>query len=270
MKINRIFICAAAAALSAVLSASPVLGACGRYNTWNSCKNFSYSKTNSCSRYWYGYNDVQKDSIFNFLIEYRDKLYGSFENCTDKTENQFNDNSSNTENSDSCTGNNCSDNENQSPVKPNENQSSTGDSCENNSENKENSSSKDEAVSDEAAEVLNLVNKYRAENGLSSLKMNQKALKAANVRAEEISRSFSHTRPNGSSFSTALDAVGITNGTRGENIANGYKTPSAVMTAWMNSQGHRANILNSAYDEIGIGVYKDASGRLNWVQLFIG
>ena len=118
--------------------------------------------------------------------------------------------------------------------------------------------------------ILSLINQYRAQNGLSPLKMNEKASAAADVRAKEISTKFSHTRPSGASFSTALDAVGIKNGSRGENIANGYKTPQSVMTAWMNSSGHRANILNSSYEELGVGVYKDASGKLNWVQLFVG
>ena len=126
------------------------------------------------------------------------------------------------------------------------------------------------SVSSQANEVLALVNKYRKENGLNALTMNEKAQQAANVRAEEISRSFSHTRPDGRAFYTALDAVGIRNGSRGENIASGYKTPSEVMTAWMNSSGHRANILSKSYKELGIGIYKDGAGRLNWVQLFVG
>ena len=135
---------------------------------------------------------------------------------------------------------------------------------------KEGASSSQTAASSEAYEVLALVNKYRKENGLSDLTMNENAVKAANVRAEEISRSFSHTRPDGRAFYTALDAVGLTKGNRGENIASGYKTPADVMTAWMNSSGHRANILSKSYKEIGIGVYKDNTGRLNWVQLFVG
>ena len=126
------------------------------------------------------------------------------------------------------------------------------------------------AVSSEAYEVLNLVNKYRKENGLTALALNDNASKAANVRAEEISRSFSHTRPDGRAFYTALDTVGITKGSRGENIASGYKTAADVMSAWMNSSGHRANILSKSYKEIGVGIYRDGAGRLNWVQLFVG
>lgn len=120
-----------------------------------------------------------------------------------------------------------------------------------------------------AQQVLELVNEERAKVGAAPLKMNVKAVQAADVRAKEIVTSFSHTRPNGSSFSTALTESGVNFKTAGENIAWGQKTPQEVMNVWMNSQGHRANILNTAFTEIGIGVYQAPSGIIYWTQLFL-
>ena len=86
------------------------------------------------------------------------------------------------------------------------------------------------------------MNEERARNGLSPLTVHTGAEKAAAVRAREIQTSFSHTRPNGSSFSTALTEAGASFAVSGENIAYGQRTPAQVMEAWMNSAGHRANI----------------------------
>ena len=91
---------------------------------------------------------------------------------------------------------------------------------------------------------------------------------AAQIRAKEIETSFSHTRPDGSSFSTALTQQGVTYRGSGENIAWGQKTPEQVMNGWMNSDGHRANILNKNYTTIGVGLYQNASGTNYWTQLF--
>lgn len=119
-----------------------------------------------------------------------------------------------------------------------------------------------------AMQVLNLVNAERAKAGLSELKLDRNVTAAANVRAKEIKQSFSHTRPNGSSFSSALTEQGISYKRSGENIAWGQKTPEQVMNAWMNSDGHRANILNPNFENIGIGYYQDENGTNYWVQLF--
>ena len=90
------------------------------------------------------------------------------------------------------------------------------------------------------------------------------------MRAREIEGAFSHTRPNGSSFSTALKEQGASYRAAGENIAYGQRSAEQVMEGWMNSSGHRANILSAQYTAIGVGVYRSASGTLHWVQLFIG
>ena len=120
-----------------------------------------------------------------------------------------------------------------------------------------------------ARQVAELVNEERARNGLSPLTVHTGAEKAAAVRAREIQTSFSHTRPNGSSFSTALTEAGASFAVSGENIAYGQKTPAQVMEAWMNSAGHRANILNPSFRQIGVGYAESASGIGYWTQLFI-
>lgn len=120
---------------------------------------------------------------------------------------------------------------------------------------------------DFASQVAALVNAERAKYGLSALTMDTKVQQAALVRAKETAQSFSHTRPNGSSFSTALTEAGVSYRTAGENIAYGQTTPQQVMNAWMNSSGHRANILNANYTTIGVG-YTVINGTAYWAQLF--
>lgn len=119
-----------------------------------------------------------------------------------------------------------------------------------------------------ARQVVDLVNQERAKEGLSPLSIDEKAVSAAQVRAREIETSFSHTRPNGSSFSTALTESGASYRGAGENIAWGQKTPEEVMKGWMNSPGHRANIMNEKFTSIGVGYYQNAKGVNYWTQLF--
>ncbi|MCC8026115.1 MAG: CAP domain-containing protein [Clostridium sp.] len=116
--------------------------------------------------------------------------------------------------------------------------------------------------------VAELVNAERAKAGLSPLTVDAGVGEAAQVRAEEIRKAFSHTRPDGSSFSTILAQMGITYRGVGENIAYGQNSPESVMESWMNSSGHRANILNKDYTTIGVGHYQDANGTDYWTQIF--
>ena len=120
---------------------------------------------------------------------------------------------------------------------------------------------------DFASQVVELVNAERAKYGLSALTVDAKVQQAALVRAKESAQSFSHTRPNGSSFSTALTEAGVSYRRAGENIAYGQRTPQQVMNAWMNSSGHRANILNEDFTTIGVG-YTVINGTAYWAQLF--
>lgn len=121
---------------------------------------------------------------------------------------------------------------------------------------------------DFAAQVVKLVNKERTSRGLSSLKVDKNIKSAALVRAKETEVSFAHTRPNGSSFSTALKEQEVSFMGSGENIAWGQKSPEDVMKAWMNSEGHRANILNPQFTKIGVGYYQNSKGTNYWTQLF--
>ncbi len=117
-------------------------------------------------------------------------------------------------------------------------------------------------------QVVNFVNQERAKAGLSPLTIDTKVQAAAMVRAEECEVRFSHTRPDGSNFATALKEQNVSYRSSGENIAYGQQTPEAVMKAWMNSSGHRANIMNPNFTTIGVGYYENANGTDYWCQLF--
>ena len=110
-------------------------------------------------------------------------------------------------------------------------------------------------------EVIRLVNVEREKAGLTALYADEKAMEYAQVRAQEITVSFSHTRPNG--LEKPYDEIGAMN----ENIA-GSMTPAGVMDAWMNSSGHRANILNKEAFAIGVGCYWTGAD-FYWVQEFL-
>jgi len=117
--------------------------------------------------------------------------------------------------------------------------------------------------------VVELVNAERAEAGLAALKINEKLSSVAREKSSDMQRNgyFSHTSPTYGSPFDMLRKFGISYNTAGENIAMGYSSPEAVVNGWMNSAGHRANILSSAFTEIGVGHV--ANGNY-WTQLFIG
>ena len=120
-----------------------------------------------------------------------------------------------------------------------------------------------------ASKLLNLVNKARNENGLSSLTLNSSLSNVAQKKAEDMKNNnyFSHTSPTYGSPFDMIKSFGINYKTAGENIAMGQKTAEAVFNAWMNSSGHRANILNKNFTQMGIGY---TSGNTYWSQMFIG
>lgn len=115
-------------------------------------------------------------------------------------------------------------------------------------------------------EVLRLVNVERANAGLPPLTEDATLDSKAKIRADELPSSFSHTRPDGSSCFTVLDGVSWT--TCGENIAAGQRTPQEVVNDWMNSEGHRANIMSASFTKIGIGLTYGGEYGTYWVQLF--
>ena len=114
---------------------------------------------------------------------------------------------------------------------------------------------------DKANEVVQLVNEQRESAGVQSLTVDKELSEAAMTRARELALLFEHERPTGESISTVSDKV------VGENIAAGQSTASGAMNSWMNSSGHRANILNSSYQSIGVGSFHQ-NGITYWVQLF--
>ena len=117
-------------------------------------------------------------------------------------------------------------------------------------------------------QVLELVNRERAKVGARPLHLAADLQSAAQVRARELTKLFSHTRPDGRPCqSAASDSWGI-----GENIAAGSETPEEVVRQWMNSPGHRRNILDSRYSSLGVGYCYDPNGiggyTYYWVQMF--
>lgn len=118
-------------------------------------------------------------------------------------------------------------------------------------------------------DLYELVNKTRAEYGLSPLKTIDGLTEAAEIRAKEYSRNYSHLRPNGSRWETILTEYGLKRNTRAENLAYYYKTAKSVLNCWMNDSWHRGNILSPDAEYIGIGCYSDGYTTY-WCQLFIG
>lgn len=119
------------------------------------------------------------------------------------------------------------------------------------------------------SEVIRLVNEIRKENGLKPLTANWELSRVARYKSQDMvdNRYFSHTSPTYGSPFQMMKAFGLSYRTAGENIAYGQRTPQIVVNAWMNSSGHRANILNASYTQIGVGYV--ANGHY-WTQMFIG
>lgn len=142
-------------------------------------------------------------------------------------------------------------------------------------ENSENASdnTSGSVVSDSmTGQVVTLVNKERASNGLQPVTSDSRLAKLAQMKAEDMAKNgyFSHTSPTYGSAFDMMKTYGISYKTAGENIAKGQKTAQAVMNGWMNSSGHRANILKSDYTKIGVGCAKSSDGTIYWVQMFKG
>lgn len=118
------------------------------------------------------------------------------------------------------------------------------------------------------AQILSGVNQQRGANGLGGLSEDGALDSIADTRAKELVQSFSHTRPQGGDASSDVFATGAT--AFGENIAAGQSDGNDAMNSWMNSSGHRANILSSDFTKIGIGVYYDPNStwKTYYVQVF--
>lgn len=120
-------------------------------------------------------------------------------------------------------------------------------------------------------EVVRLVNIERANNGLAPLKENWELSRVARFKSNDMitKNYFSHTSPTYGDPFKMMTSFGLKYSYAGENIAMGQKTPKEVVQAWMNSPGHRSNILNKNFTEVGVGVSKDTNGAPYWTQMFI-
>lgn len=116
---------------------------------------------------------------------------------------------------------------------------------------------------DAAAAALALVNTQRAGAGLGALAWSDGLAQAAAVRAQEIVSTFSHTRPNGSDWWTVNSNLQY-----GENLAKLYNSADSVVTAWMNSPSHRANIMAADFKTCGIAIHKTGDNKWYWAQEF--
>lgn len=118
-------------------------------------------------------------------------------------------------------------------------------------------------------EVARLVNVERAKAGLAPLTLNWELSRVARYKSQDMkdNRYFAHNSPTYGTPFQMIRSFGLSYRTAGENIAMGYATPDAVMNGWMNSNGHRANILNANYTQIGVGYVAEGN---YWTQQFIG
>lgn len=120
------------------------------------------------------------------------------------------------------------------------------------------------------AEVIRLVNVERSKKGLQALTADWEISRVARYKSQDMinKKYFSHTSPTFGSPFKMLESFGIRFSSAGENIAYGQQTPLAVMNSWMNSAGHKANILSPSYTHIGVGLAKSSSGVCYWTQMF--
>lgn len=121
-------------------------------------------------------------------------------------------------------------------------------------------------------EVLKLVNEERNKAGLKPLTLNSNLSNIATIKSQDMINKnyFSHTSPTYGSPFDMMKKFGVSYKTAAENIAKGQTTPQQVMNSWMNSSGHRSNILNPNFTQLGVGVAKSSNGTIYWTQMFIG
>lgn len=141
----------------------------------------------------------------------------------------------------------------------------------NNQGNTGSKSTSNSNISADEKEVLNLINNQRAQNGLKPLEIDYELQRVAKIKAQDMVENnyFAHESPIYGTPFNMLKSFGVTYKTAGENIA-GNSTNNGAVTAWMNSQGHRANILNGGFTYTGIGVVNSSKYGKIYVQMFIG
>ena len=191
-------------------------------------------------------------------------------NNQDNNTNTGNNQNNNQNNNDSNVGDNNDKNDNTN----NDNTNNDNNVVE--KPNNNNSSESNEEVSGSFSsfqqEVVRLVNVERSKRGLSQLTFNAELSNVATIKSQDMINKnyFSHTSPTYGSPFDMMKKFNISYKAAGENIAKGQTSPAQVVNSWMNSQGHRENILSTKFTDIGIGVAKDSNGTLYWTQMFIG
>ena len=191
-------------------------------------------------------------------------------NNTNKPEDNNNSGSTNKPDNNKPESNKPEDNNNSgSTDKPEDNNNS--DST-NKPDDNNNSGSTSENFSAYQKEVVDLVNIERAKAGLNPLTLDSSISNVATKKSQDMidNNYFSHNSPTYGSPFDMLKKFGISYKTAGENIAMGQKTPKEVVNAWMNSEGHRKNIMNPNFSKIGVGVAQKSGGSIYWTQIFVG
>jgi uncharacterized YkwD family protein/spore coat assembly protein SafA len=120
-------------------------------------------------------------------------------------------------------------------------------------------------------EVIRLVNVERSRAGLSPLKMNWELSRVARYKSADMANKgyFSHNSPTYGTPFQMMENFGLRFTAASENIAYGQRTPAEVVRDWMNSPGHRSNIMSGSYNEIGVGLAKNKNGVCYWTQMFM-
>lgn len=200
-------------------------------------------------------------------------------NNDNNNESQEDNNANNDNNNGSQEDNNVNNdnnNESQEDNNTNNDNENNGDSTVETPDNDNNSSGENSSLNGEFSsfqqEVLRLVNVERSKVGLKELTLNTELSNVATLKSQDMANKnyFSHTSPTYGSPFDMMNQFNITYKTAGENIAKGQTTPAQVVEAWMNSEGHRANILSSKFSDLGVGVAKNSNGTIYWTQMFIG
>ena len=210
-----------------------------------------------------GAGHSSNDSIVNFLTINGKPIssYNQNNNVNKPIVDNDNNNNSNNNNNDNCLNNGTNNNNQDNNINDDSSQEKPNDSNKPMEDNNSNSS-----VSSIEQEVVNLVNIERQKAGLDPLRIDTELSKVARLKSEDMKNKgyFSHTSPTYGSPFDMLKQFNITYKTAGENIAKGQKTAKDVVNAWMNSEGHRKNILSKSFTHIGVGHSSN-----HWTQLFI-
>ncbi|HBY8829567.1 TPA: sporulation protein [Clostridioides difficile] len=196
-------------------------------------------------------------------------------NNTNKPEDNNNSDSTNKPDNNKPESNKPEDNNNSgSTNKPESNKPEDNNNSDstNKPDDNNNSGSTSESFSAYQKEVVDLVNIERAKAGLNPLTLDSSISNVATKKSQDMidNNYFSHNSQTYGSPFDMLKKFGISYKTAGENIAMGQKTPKEVVNAWMNSEGHRKNIMNPNFSKIGVGVAQKSGGSIYWTQIFVG